>query len=126
VVQPDASPEGFGPSELRSAYKINASSSISRIAVVDAYGDSHAKTDLDNYSMTFGLPVLPSCTSASRRSCFEKLSQTGTHTYPANNSDWALETALDIEAAHAICPGCRLELIQAKTASMTNLFASVD
>lgn len=126
VVVPDAAPEGYSPSQLRSAYRVSGAGSTSTVAVVDAYGDSRAKSDLDVYSKTFNLPVLPSCASLSQRSCFEKLDQTGGHSYPANNSGWALETALDIEAVHAICPDCRLELIQAKTASMASLMAAVD
>src|SRR5207248_1723497 len=39
---------------------------------------------------------------------------------------WALETALDVEWAHAMAPKANLVLVEAKTASLGDLFGAVD
>jgi len=124
-IKPLVAPAGYSPAQLRAAYKATTNAG-GKIAVVDAYDDPGIAADLTTYSKQFGLSVLPSCGTATQTGCFEKLSQTGTRTYPAANSDWALETALDTEVAHAMCPDCRLELIEAKTDSITNLLTAVN
>jgi subtilase family serine protease len=96
-------PPGLSPADLRQAY--GAGSASGHIAVVSAYNHPNAKADLDKYSTTFGLPVLPTCTTAAQAGCFTRISQRGsTSALPRNNRDWAFETSLDIEAAHAVCP----------------------
>lgn len=122
---PAAVPSGFSPGQLRTAYGA-IGSGAARVAIVDAYGDAGIKADLDTYSRAFGLPILPACSSPSQTACFEKTDQTGGQKFPATNAGWALETALDVEAVHGICPGCRIELVQAKTSSVANLTAAVD
>jgi subtilase family serine protease len=122
---PSVVPSGYSPAQLRAAYGA-AGKGTAKIAVVDAYGDPSIKSDLDTYSRTFGLPVLPACTSAAQTACFEKTDQSGGQLFPRTNAGWALETALDVEAAHGICPGCRIELVQATSASISNLMAAVD
>jgi subtilase family serine protease len=42
------------------------------------------------------------------------------------NSGWALEAALDTQWAHAIAPNAKILLIEAKSASLTDLLAAVD
>jgi subtilase family serine protease len=119
-------PVGYNPAQIQSAYGA-ASPAAGRIAIVTAYNHPTAKSDLDTYSKTFGLPVLPTCTSAAQAGCFEKLSQRGsTVALPRNNRGWAFEASLDIEAAHAVCPSCRLSLIEADSASISALSTAVD
>lgn len=122
---PAVAPAGYGPNQLRTAYGATGSGAA-RIAIVDAYGDAGIKADLDTYSRAFGLSILPMCTAALQTACFEKTDQTGGQKFPATNAGWALETALDVEAVHGLCPGCRIELVQAKTSSIANLTAAVD
>jgi subtilase family serine protease len=112
---------GFGPSDLRSAYKITGSGSASTIvAIVDAYGYPKANTDLATYRSQFGLP-------ACGRKCFKKFNQTGTKkNLPAFNLGWAQESALDIEMASAACPNCKIYLIEATSNSYTNLGTAVN
>lgn len=43
-----------------------------------------------------------------------------------DNSGWGLEIALDIEWAHAIAPGAKILLVEAKTNSFANLLAAED
>jgi subtilase family serine protease len=114
---------GFAPSELRSAYNITANGSASTIiAIVDAYGYPNAETDLGTYRAEWGLPA---CTTAN--GCFKKLNQKGQEKkYPATNSGWDVEQALDVDMASAMCPSCTIYLVEAKTASFKNLGTAVD
>ncbi|HSX01036.1 MAG TPA: S53 family peptidase [Candidatus Saccharimonas sp.] len=125
IVRPAAAPSGYGPAQWRRAYSLPAGSGAT-VAVVDAYGDPSARADLDRYSQTYGLPVLPVCSRTTQASCFEQINQRGAATLPPTDAGWALETALDIETIHAVCPGCRLELVEADTASTANLMSAVD
>src|SRR5262249_58412140 len=53
---PNATPSGFGPSQLRSAYNLTTSGSSSQtIAIVDAYDDPTAEADLGVYRAQSGL-----------------------------------------------------------------------
>ncbi|HEY6047937.1 MAG TPA: hypothetical protein VIV07_02710 [Sphingomicrobium sp.] len=117
-----AVPAGFGPSDLRSAYKVNGSGSSSyTIAIVDAYGYSNAEKDLGTYRSTYNLPA---CTTAN--GCFKKVDQRGGSNYPRNDTGWAQETALDLDMASAMCPNCHILLVEANTASYQDLAAAVN
>jgi subtilase family serine protease len=117
-----AGPSGYGPADLRSAYGVTGTgSSAQLIAIVDAYDDPNAESDLAVYRSTFGLPA---CTTAN--GCFRKVDQNGGTSYPRGNTGWAEEISLDLDMASAICPSCRILLVEAKTNSFTNLMAAVD
>ena len=118
-----ATPSGFGPADLRSAYNVTATgSSTTVIAIVDAYGYNNAEVDLAVYRSQYGLPP---CTTAN--GCFGKYNQTGTkNKYPRQDTGWAQETALDLDMASAMCPGCKIILVQANTPSYVNLGAAVN
>ena len=122
AIIPNATPAGLGPSQLRSAYKItsNGSSSIT-IAIVDAFGYPKAESDLATYRSTFGLPA---CTTAN--GCFRKVNQSGGTTFPSTNVGWDQEQALDLDMASAICPNCKILLVQASSATFANLAAAVN
>ncbi|WP_441251617.1 S53 family peptidase [Kitasatospora sp. McL0602] len=119
---PNATPGGFGPSDLLSAYKLPAGGGAGQtIAIVDAYNDPNAESDMAAYRAQYGLPA---CTKAS--GCFKQVSQTGSSTLPANNSGWAGEISLDLDMVSAIAPNAKIILVEAKTASMTNLGTAVN
>jgi subtilase family serine protease len=119
---PNATPAGLGPAQLRDAYKItsNGSSSVT-IAIVDAFGYPNAETDLATYRSTFGLPP---CTTAN--GCFRKVDQRGGTSFPRLDVGWAQETALDLDMASAICPACKILLVEGDTNSFANLAAAVN
>jgi len=114
---------GYGPSDLRDAYKITTDgSSATVIAIVDAFGYDNAEADLGTYRSNFGLPA---CTTDN--GCFKKLNQKGQQkNYPAQDIGWAQESALDLDMASAMCPNCQIWLVEANTNSLKNLAASVD
>lgn len=113
-------PSGYGPSDLRSAYNITTNGTAT-IAIVDSGGYSNAESDLAVYRSTYGLPA---CTTAN--GCFKKLNQNGVQgSYPRDDSGWSQESALDLDMASAMCPGCKLILVEANSATLANLAAAV-
>jgi subtilase family serine protease len=119
--KPNNLPSGYGPAQLTSAYNITTQGSSSTIvAIVDAYGYPNAETDLGTYRSTYGLPA---CTTAN--GCFAKYNQKGkTNKYPTFNVGWAQETALDLDMASAMCPGCKIILVEADKPSYKDLGAA--
>ncbi|HVU21244.1 MAG TPA: S53 family peptidase [Rhizomicrobium sp.] len=123
-VQHDSSRiSGFGPADLRDAYKITGSGkSATIIAVVDAFGYNNAESDLGVYRSNYGLK---SCTT--NNGCFKKLNQNGQQgNYPAQNIGWAQESALDLDMASAMCPKCQVWLVEANDNSYNNLATAVN
>ncbi len=118
-----AAPSGYGPSDLRSAYKLTATGSSSRtVAIVDAYNDPSAESDLATYRAQYGLAA---CTTAN--GCFKKVNQNGaTSPLPASDTGWAGEISLDVDMVSAICPACHILLVEASSSSMANLGKSVN
>ena len=125
--QPLASsgPSGYQPADLQAAYNLAAASASNgasqTIAIVDAYDDPRAESDLAVYRSTFGLPP---CTTAN--GCFRKVNQNGGTSYPRANSGWAEEISLDLDMASAICPNCHILLVEASSNSFANLATAVD
>jgi subtilase family serine protease len=116
-VTTNATPSGYGPSDLRSAYNLTSSgSSTQTVAIVDAYDDPTAESDLGIYRSQYGLPA---CTTAN--ACFRKVDQNGGTKYPKVNGGWAQEISLDLDMASAICPNCHILLVEAASASFANL-----
>src|SRR5581483_11080117 len=58
-IQPNLAPSGYGPSDLQSAYALPSSSAGSgqTVAIVDAYDDPSAESDLATYRSQYGLPA---------------------------------------------------------------------
>jgi subtilase family serine protease len=129
-VKTNTKPSGYGPSQLTNAYNLNGNAVGNPIiAIVDAYGDPNIQNDLNKYSTTFGISALPTCQGSILNSsvpCFQKVDQNGGTHYPVTNSGWALETALDVETVHAVCPNCKILLVEASSSSYSNLMIAVD
>jgi len=122
--QASTSPTGLSPAVIKSAYSFSTSSTAGAgktIAIVDAYDDPTAESDLNVFSSQYGLPA---CTTAN--GCFRKVNQTGGTQYPRTNSGWALEISLDVQWAHAIAPGAKILLVEASSNSFANLLAAED
>lgn len=111
-------PSGITPDMIKKVYNLPAVGGQGTIAIIDAYDDVNIEKDLGVFSDAYGLPA---CTT--RNKCFEKHKMT---TSTAANSNWALETSLDVEWAHAIAPDAKILLVEAKTPSGPNLLAAVD
>src|SRR5438874_1041000 len=118
-----AGPAGYHPADLLSAYKLDATKGAGQtIAIIDAFDNPNAESDLATYRSTFGLPK---CTTAN--GCFKKVNQAGNSApLPPTNQGWGLEIALDLDMASAICPKCHLLLVEASTNSFANLGIAVN
>lgn len=117
-------PTGLAPAQIRSVYNFPTSGTAGSgetIAIVDAYDDPTAESDLGVFSSQFGLPA---CTAAN--GCFTKVDQNGGTSYPVANGNWALEISLDVQWAHAIAPGAQILLVEAATNNLNDLLAAED
>lgn len=120
---PIGSPVGYGPAQFRGAYNLpSAATQVQTVAIVSAYDNPNIEEDLAAYSKAFSLP---SCTS--KNGCFRKVNEAGRKApLPSSNALWALETALDVEVAHAVCSNCKILLVEADSSAVTDLVAAVD
>jgi hypothetical protein len=119
---PLAAPAGFGPADLTSAYQIPAGGSGQVVGIVDAYGDPNLEADLATYRSTYGLPA---CTTAD--GCLRIVNQAGDASpLPAPDTGWALETSLDVDMVSAVCPACRILVVQADSNGLDQLGSAVD
>jgi hypothetical protein len=109
---------------LRSAYRLPSGRPGTRqtIAIVDAYDDPHAAADLASYRAA---NHLPGCGAGSH--CFAKVNQKGQQgSYPAADPGWAEEESLDLDMASAVCPYCRIILVEADSNGNADLAAAED
>ncbi|MGW2970434.1 S53 family peptidase [Streptomyces mirabilis] len=123
VLTAAAVPSGYGPASLQSAYNLPSASGGSgqTVAIVDAYDGPSAEADLAVYRSQYGLSA---CTTAN--GCFKKTDQNGGTKYPRGNSGWAEEISLDLDMVSAACLNCKILLVEAGSASMTNLGTAVN
>jgi subtilase family serine protease len=103
----------YQPSQLRTAYHLPAlySKGITgkgeTIAIVDSFGSPTIKSDLATFDKQFGIAAPPA---------FTIIAPAGkVPAFNAGNSDmlnWASETTLDVEYAHALAPGAKILLVE--------------
>lgn len=116
-------PTGYTPQQIQNAYGVNqitfsggtivGNGAGQTIAVVDAYSDPNITSDLAEFDSEFGLSAPPSFT-------VDNLGATTT------DPGWALETALDVEWAHAVAPGASIVLVEAPSDSVAALFSAAN
>jgi len=120
-----AIPAGYGPADLQNAYKLSSLSSTGgdtqTVAIVDAYDDAAAESDLATYRSTYGLSP---CTTAN--GCFRKVNQTGGGTPPAPDSGWAEEISLDLDMVSAIAPNAHILLVESNDSGPLNMGEAVN
>jgi len=115
-------PAGLGPADLKSAYKLPAGGSGVTVAIVDAQDDPNAEKDLGTYRKQFGLPA---CTTGN--GCFKKVNENGaTSPLPRADSGWAGEISLDVDMVSAVCPACHILLVEANSATDSDLYRAED
>jgi len=117
-----ATPQGLTPAQLASAYALTAAGGSGKtVAIVDAYDDPNAESDLAVYRNQFGLPA---CTTAN--GCLKKVGQDGSSNLPPADSGWAGEISLDLDMVSAACPSCNILLVEANSASGDDLGTGVN
>lgn len=127
-------PSGYHPSDLRGAYGLPSATAGAGqvVAIVDAYNDPNALSDVNTYRSTFGIPTISTCngskpSTSTNTPCFMQVNQNGsTSNLPKNNASWSQEISLDLDMASAVCPNCSIILAEASSASMTNLGTAVN
>ena len=113
---------GLTPAQVRHAYgfdriSFNGITGDGRgqtIALVTAYNDPNIASDLAVFDRQFGLAAPPSFTKAAMPGA------------TATNALWSMETALDVEWAHAIAPGANLLLVEAASDNLGDLLSAAD
>src|SRR5208282_184788 len=90
---------------------VNPTGGANAIAVVDAYHDAKAASDLKHFSNQFGLPT----------AIFKVVYATGVQPGVDPTGGWELEESLDIELAHAMAPNAKIFLVEAKSNSLGDL-----
>jgi subtilase family serine protease len=109
---------GYQAAELEAAYNLPISQGTGQtIAVVDAYDDPTAASDLATYRKANRLTP---CTTSN--GCFRKLNESGVAgNYPTADPGWGIEISLDLDMVSAACPRCHLVLVEASSSSILDL-----
>jgi hypothetical protein len=113
-------PTGLSPSMVQSAYGANqikfgnvtGNGAGQTIAIIDAYFDPNILSDLQKFDSQYGLQDPPS---------FAQYVQNG---FLPTDGGWSLETALDVEWAHAMAPAANIVLVEAQP-TLSDLFGAV-
>jgi subtilase family serine protease len=101
----------YGPQEMQTAYGLAPALSAGytgagqTIVIVDSFGSPTIENDLKTFDAGYGLPDPPS---------FTVLAPLGRVPFNPNNNahvNWAFETTLDVEWAHAMAPGANIVLL---------------
>ncbi|MBV9439524.1 MAG: hypothetical protein JOZ24_06000, partial [Candidatus Eremiobacteraeota bacterium] len=137
--KPAAPFAGYGPHELQQAYGFDEAAAQGgedrTVAIVDPYDDPAIESDLAVYRARFGLPA---CTT--KNGCFKKVgvatnsdgvSGTIVPALPPTDTTssagwWAFERALDVDAVSAVCPHCKILLVEANDDWATSLAIAAD
>jgi hypothetical protein len=115
------SPSAYRPVDLQQAYNLVAASATGgkgmTVAIVDGGDDPHAASDLATYRKQWGLPA---CDAATGAGCVVRVNQNGKASpLPIADpfGDWQVEESLDLDMVSAICPNCRILLVEADLAN---------
>ncbi|AIE86104.1 S53 family peptidase [Fimbriimonas ginsengisoli] len=118
-----AGPSGYHPSDIRAAYGIPSTGGSGAIAIVDAYHYASSLNDFNVFATQFGLAKETSTSATSSSNQVFQVVFQGTK-QPRANAGWGQEAALDIEWAHSMAPGAKIYLVEANSASLTDMFAT--
>ena len=112
---------GLHPADLQSAYAFASSSAGSgqTIGIVVAYDDPNLESDLAVYRAKFALPP---CRSGN--GCFTKVGLGPIGTLLGGNQAWGQEASIDTQIASAVCPKCKLVVVEAASDSPSALLAA--
>jgi subtilase family serine protease len=109
---------GYSPVQLQKAYNVPTPAGVPTIAIVDAYANPNAQSDLNTYRTRFGLGAK---TIAQYRQNNTVISS---RNKPAASTGWGQEESLDLDMASAICPACNLVYVGANSSGFTDLVAA--
>jgi subtilase family serine protease len=139
-------PKGLSPDEIKKAYNLPSSGGKGVIAIIGVYESPSIENDLSVFDAEFSLP---DCTVKNHCLTIHPLAKTSTKKTKKKSSGkgkrggggsgrgkgvkgnivdpgWEMETALDVEWAHAIAPQAKILLVEAKSPTGTSLMQAVD
>ncbi len=125
-VKPHAAsaPGGLTPAQVKEAYGFPTSYKAGAgqtVAVVIPYHHPTLEADLKAFSKAFGLR---SCSKSN--GCLKQVNHRGGKDYPTTSKNWSLEAALDVQWAHAIAPGAKILVVEAKSDSLSEVLKAED
>lgn len=105
---------GYTPANLQQAYNLPSSTAGygQIIAIVDAYANPTAQSDLNVYRSQFGLPA----------TTVTQVNESGgsISTVPGDTG-WGQEESLDLQIASAVCPNCSIIYVGANSPAISDL-----
>jgi hypothetical protein len=126
---------GFTPAQMQAIYGVNGISFGSTagngagetIAIVDAFNDPKALSDLNSFSSAFSLPEMnqtgdPTLTVYNQTGGTSSLP--GTDPFGPSSYSWEVEESLDLQWAHAIAPKANIDLVEAASGSLQDLLTA--
>jgi subtilase family serine protease len=119
------------PLQVRNAYGFDALPLSSNdghgqtIAIIDAFNDPTIFADLNTFDKTYSISPGQTLYQQYGPASFV-LTKAMPEGSPQGNSGWAQEIATDVEWAHAIAPGAKNLLVEAKSNSLADLLTAVD
>ena len=116
-------PPGYSPAQMNAYLGLTGDGKGQTIAIVDAYDDPDIASDAETFSQQYGLPGVCGAGGA-QGDCFN-LDISQQSATAGSDQNWALETSLDVEWAHAIAPDATIELFEAKDNTFASLFREV-
>lgn len=102
----------YEPGQIRQAYgipvllKAGISGKGQTIVIVESFGSPTIANDLAVFDRQFGIPAPPSL------QVIAPAGKVPAYTANADRENWAGETSLDVEYAHAMAPGARILLVE--------------
>jgi Ricin-type beta-trefoil lectin domain/Putative Ig domain len=119
----DQAVSGYGPADLQRAYNLVGASANrgagQTVAVVDAFNDAKAVSDLATYRAHYGLPP---CKPSTGAGCVTRVNEQGRSSpLPPGNVKWAAQESIDLDMVSAICPNCHILLVEANTNALSDL-----
>jgi subtilase family serine protease len=122
------SEDGYGPSALRNAYNLPSltAGAGQTVAVVDAYDNPTAVSDLAHYREAWGEAA---CDASTGAGCLTKVNQNGQASplpKKAGKTGWATEESLDVDMVSAICPNCHIILVETSAPTTADLGTGVN
>lgn len=105
----------YSPAQIKTAYNYDFDEQGEgvTIAIVDAYGNPNMENDLEVFNERFNLPSAD----------FEVIYPQGVP--PVVDEEWQIETALDVEWAHAMAPKAKIILVAALDPTFDNLKGAI-
>lgn len=110
---------GYSPRQISNAYGFSQlpagdTGKGETIAIIVPFGNTAIQSDLNSFDAAYGIPA------ATVHIAYP------TGTAPAWDVNWAFETDLDVEWAHAMAPGATIWLVVSTNATLSNMIACVD